>query len=687
MPAQVSVIIPVYNTAAYLGECLDSVLMQSLTDVEIICVDDGSTDDSLSLLKGYAALDKRIKILFQKHAGSAAARNKGLAEANGEFVCFVDSYDFIGTNMLSKMVQQAQTDQSDIVIDGHLVLDQIFKEITQVERLGAKILQNNPCQPEDLSDELFSAFPPQTWGKLIRRSLIHKYHLQFNESVHYMNDYAFIHMLLAVATKISWINDCFTCHRINIHPHQEKNELEEFEDGLKNFALLARQLRTFALDQKYDMPFSFYLKNFIETRLDTLPTHQRGNAIRLMLSHLSEKALHRLVGSSKNKIKISLIVPVYNASAFLSECLDSLVQQTLREIEIICVDDGSTDDSLAILNHYAVRDKRIKILTQQNSGPAIAREMAMQEASGNYVQFVDADDVLELDACEVLYTYVRLFSLDMVSFTANEFHHKTQEKFETPYHSLSWLPERFPALFTWDMVGTSMPQLAVSACLTLYRRMFLLKNNIHWINKKIFFEDTPFFIEAAFNYAQMGALKLPLYHRRIHAGATTQQVATHFKDLLFIYKYTLRLLKKLRIPAPIFQAYVDKFFNAAYFNYSHFEAKDKEKEGLNFYNFCIYMLQKYRVHLPDAISASLIAHTKSQKLKERIIFKFYYLCSKWKRERYVLSLFEWQRSPTFLIKVLSLPLIEIETNNVKYHSMTIKIFGYPVLKVRETAEE
>ena len=98
--------------------------------------------------------------------------------------------------------------------------------------------------------------------------------------------------------------------------------------------------------------------------------------------------------------KVSVIIPVYNAEAYLRQCLDSVVNQTLREIEIVCVDDGSTDGSAAILEEYAAKDVRIKIIKQGNAGVNVARKEGLKLASGEWITFCDADDWIEPDAIE-----------------------------------------------------------------------------------------------------------------------------------------------------------------------------------------------------------------------------------------------------------------------------------------------
>lgn len=101
--------------------------------------------------------------------------------------------------------------------------------------------------------------------------------------------------------------------------------------------------------------------------------------------------------------KVSIIVPVYNVEKYLRKCLDSLINQTLKEIEIICINDGSTDKSLEILEEYKNRDSRIILLNQENSGQSIARNNGIKKATGEYIGFVDPDDWVDLDYYEKLY--------------------------------------------------------------------------------------------------------------------------------------------------------------------------------------------------------------------------------------------------------------------------------------------
>lgn len=120
----------------------------------------------------------------------------------------------------------------------------------------------------------------------------------------------------------------------------------------------------------------------------------------------------------KNKFPvISIIIPVYNAGKYLGKCLHSLCRQSLSDIEIICVNDGSSDDSLDIINNIAVTDKRIISLTQPNSGPARARNLGLQHARGKYIMFCDSDDWYEPNMCQIMLS--RISSSDIVVCNAN----------------------------------------------------------------------------------------------------------------------------------------------------------------------------------------------------------------------------------------------------------------------------
>ncbi len=114
--------------------------------------------------------------------------------------------------------------------------------------------------------------------------------------------------------------------------------------------------------------------------------------------------------------EVSVIIPVYNSEKYLGECLESVLAQTLKQIEIICVDDGSQDRSLTIISEYAERDARIQIVRQAHKGVSAARNTGIRKACGKYLYFMDCDDLLEPEALKLLYERAERDSLDITFF-------------------------------------------------------------------------------------------------------------------------------------------------------------------------------------------------------------------------------------------------------------------------------
>ncbi len=121
------------------------------------------------------------------------------------------------------------------------------------------------------------------------------------------------------------------------------------------------------------------------------------------------------------KPKISVIIPIYNVEKYVEECLNSIVNQTLKDIEIICINDGSTDNSLQIVEKYAKKDKRFVIFSQENQGQGIARNKGLELANGEYILFVDSDDWIKLNSCEVIYNYFKETNAEVIQFNYTEY--------------------------------------------------------------------------------------------------------------------------------------------------------------------------------------------------------------------------------------------------------------------------
>ncbi len=199
---KVSVVIPVCNAESYLGECLDSVLGQTLKDIEVLCVDDGSTDGSAKILADCAAKDARVKVLRQPRSGAGAARNRGLAEAAGEYLFFCDADDWIDRRTLGAMWKSAKAAAADVAITGMRYFDDATRrEFNEWKPARVALALPCPFAPEAIGDRLFLALRAQMGGKMFRTAFVRDLGVAFQEQAR-VNDLAFVAAALAFSERI-----------------------------------------------------------------------------------------------------------------------------------------------------------------------------------------------------------------------------------------------------------------------------------------------------------------------------------------------------------------------------------------------------------------------------------------------------------------------------------------------------
>lgn len=213
---KVSVIMPVYNAGKYLRMALDSVLSQTLKEMEIICVDDGSTDGSYEILGEYARKDPRIVLLHQDNQYAGAARNYGMAAASGEYLIFLDADDYFRPAMIEKAYKMAEAAKPDIVIfGGEFFQEQIadaypYPALLRKERLP----EGDTFYWDEISYCIFNVTTPSPWNKLFRKDFVLGKGLQFQKTKR-VNDAYFVELALFYANKISIVPENLICYRTN----------------------------------------------------------------------------------------------------------------------------------------------------------------------------------------------------------------------------------------------------------------------------------------------------------------------------------------------------------------------------------------------------------------------------------------------------------------------------------------
>ncbi len=216
-----------------------------------------------------------------------------------------------------------------------------------------------------------------------------------------------------------------------------------------------------------------------------------------------------------NNIRVSVIVPVYNTEQYLNKCLESLVKQTLNGIEIICVNDGSTDNSLNILDGFAKKDSRIKILNQKNKGQSAARNNGFKAAKGEYIGFLDSDDFADITMFEKLYLDAKKKNSDISMCSITVLNEKTGiSTTSDPYMNLNLFDESFEnTAFTHKQTHDFIFRICVTPWNKIYKREFLETNNILF-HENLNFEDNVFFYETFIQARQISLVKEPLVFYR-----------------------------------------------------------------------------------------------------------------------------------------------------------------------------
>lgn len=462
MSIKVSIIIPVFNTEKYLECCLKSVLDQTLSDIEVICVDDGSRDNSLKILQRIRKNDKRVVILKQKQSGAATARNSAIKVAKGEFICFMDSDDFYpDKNILSTLYTTAK--KHNVYICGG-ELDYFDKSGLAHDNSDYQFLEEGLIEYRTYQKDYgFTRF-------IYNREFLQKNQIFFPKSVYY-EDPVFLATAMNAAKKFYALKKIVYSYRVSHKkPHWTKNKILDLLKGFESNFALSKNNNLDDLHkttyQRLTMDFFFkeicvFLKdkNVIDQFLKTLFTVDWGKIdsapyslyeqlkkkrtffqkklfksnfilikkFLINIQKVSDFAKEVLNTPScdirplpKHAPKVSVIIPVYNVEKFLDRCLQSVVNQSFKNLEIICVNDGSTDGSETIIKKYVKKDHRIKLITQKNGGLSAARNTGLKAATAEYIMFVDSDDWIEKHT--VMIALDKMLSnpqIDIVNFGAN----------------------------------------------------------------------------------------------------------------------------------------------------------------------------------------------------------------------------------------------------------------------------
>ena len=308
---KISIIVPVYNTERYIGQCLDSVLGQSFNNYEIVCVNDGSTDGSLSILEEYKNKDKRVRIITTENAGLSAARNTGVRSAMGEYICYLDSDDMLEDGALDRMSDAIDDGYADVIgynarlmydsehikevynKDAYYIRKGNYSDITEGSQLFASMMENNE-------------FIETAWLMLIKREYLEKKEITFYEGILH-EDVLYAIQCYLDANKAKYVEDINYVYRIRENSIMTKSVTSKnIYSKLVSYDEIMKIIYTHSYEGRVKNAINKYLKKVIDDiRTDMGKIEERDElaAMKEKLSCTQELCMYLVSGEINEEEK------------------------------------------------------------------------------------------------------------------------------------------------------------------------------------------------------------------------------------------------------------------------------------------------------------------------------------------------------------------------------------------------
>ena len=445
---KVSVVVPVYNVEDYLNEALDSLTNQTLEEMEFVCVDDGSTDGSLAILREYAALDGRIRILDGPNGGYGRAMNRGIDAARGEYLGILEPDDFVSHDMFGSLYRRARKADADLVKadfyrfktnpDGSLREERV-RIVGGRRNLG---YYNRVLCP--VEEQKVFRFEMNIWSGIYRLDFLRRWNIRLNETpgASYQ-DNGFFFQTFCRAERALFVDKAFYLYRED-NPNSSRNSRSKMYAVTEEYRFIWEwlELDPELLERVEGVFYQRKLNSFFFT-ISRLGLSLRDEYVHHMHDEFVEPYRNGLIKEEDSfgvtnwpaftqimadpdafcdRIRVSVVMPVYNGERYLREALDDVLTGNAIQFEVICVDDGSMDSTPEILAEYAARDPRVRVVRQENAGAGAARNKGMELARGEYLSFLDADDLFEPGMLEKVYERACEQDADIVVFRCDRYY-------------------------------------------------------------------------------------------------------------------------------------------------------------------------------------------------------------------------------------------------------------------------
>ncbi len=296
-------------------------------------------------------------------------------------------------------------------------------------------------------------------------------------------------------------------------------------------------------------------------------------------------------------MKFSIIVPVYNVEKFLRESLDSIISQTLKDFEVICVNDGSTDNSLEILKEYANKDSRIKVISQENQGQGVARNNAIDIAQGKYLLFVDPDDFIESNTLEVLYNKFHETDVDIIQFDyatcKEDGTHKRVETFKKRLKKYFNYSIKNNQIFNWHKINKkNLEGMYLAIWNKAYKTSFIKEHHIKFAPTKTG-EDNVFSISSNLLANKILYINKVFYFYRTRTGSAVNKASNDNFDVF----ENMKILKDFLVTNNLYEEYKSSFDGYVLFALSWHFSKISHEGSEKYLEICREILDQENYEL------------------------------------------------------------------------------------------
>jgi len=539
---KISVIIPVFNGEKYIRSCIESVLRQNLKDLEILIIDDGSTDQTYSILKHYD--DKRIRVFNQENLGSGPSRNKGIDNAKGKYIAFIDSDDIYPNPNSLKLLYDAAEKNNAVICGGSqnkIINDKINNQIDENLIFKYNKIVNFKDYQYDYGYQRF----------IYRTDFIKDLNIYFPNYRRYQDPIFFVKSMV-LADEFYAISDVVYLYRSKYKKiNWSKKLIYDFVCGLRDEINISLNNNLYKL---YDI-----IEKRIDDHIDTIIRHKTYEIINVILeivniiiAHnksipkffkkictiedifndiitnnklckklifttakayslgynieynddiefftkrlIQNKTYIEISSNSKTNCFLSVIIPAYNVQNTICKSIESVLKQNFFDYEIIIIEDVSTDSTYDICKKF-IHYKNINIIKMaKNSGLGAVRNVGIRKSHGDYILFLDSDDWIDADS---LYKIREIISsnilCDLYAFSFSLYDSEHNRLFKENNNLPNKIVLGIDALK--DYINSN--ERIWSACSKIYKTSFLRENNIYF-PEGILYEDAFFLIKSFF---------------------------------------------------------------------------------------------------------------------------------------------------------------------------------------------